>query len=164
MEVKSISLATFVLRNHTEELCGNSFPKSLVSALCMTLGPAVTAFRERPSEKWCPFIMVDAIYTKVHEHCRICFKGLRIAIGLNEQGNLEVLGFRCAGSETEAGWTAFSGVERPWFDLGGYRFAMRAGDGHPRPEPITRCGRECFFPVFRTSKWKLHPDDGLASS
>jgi transposase-like protein len=30
-----------------------------------------------------------------------------IAIGLNEHGYLEVLGFRYADSETEAGWTEF---------------------------------------------------------
>ena len=51
--------------------------------------------------------MVDAIYTKVRENGRIRSKGLMIAIGINEQGYREVLGFCCADNETEAGWTAF---------------------------------------------------------
>lgn len=35
------------------------------------------------------------------------FQGLMIAIGINERGNREILGFCSADSETEAGWTAF---------------------------------------------------------
>jgi putative transposase len=91
----------------TEELCGSSFSKSTVSALCSALDPAVTAFRDRPLECRYPFVIVDAIYTKVREDGRIRSKGLMIAIGINEQGCREVLGFACADSETEAGWTAF---------------------------------------------------------
>jgi len=91
----------------TEELCGSSFSKSTVSALCSALDPAVTAFRVRSLEQRYPFVVVDAIYTKVREEGRIRSKGLMIAIGINEQGCREVLGFACADSETEAGWSAF---------------------------------------------------------
>ena len=107
MEMVVTGVSTRKVAAITEELCGSSFSKSTVSALCMTLDPAVTAFRERPLEKRYPFVMVDAIYTKVRENGRIRSKGLMIAIGINEQGYREVLGFCCADSETEAGWTKF---------------------------------------------------------
>ena len=111
----------------TEELCGSSFSKSTVSALCMALDPAVTAFRYRPLEKRYPFVMVDAIYTKVRENGRIRSKGLMIAIGINEQGYREVLGFCCADSETEAGWTAFF---RELKDRGLSQVEMVVSDSH----------------------------------
>jgi putative transposase len=41
------------------------------------------------------------------EEGRIRSKGLMIAIGINEQGYREVLGMRCADSETEASWAEF---------------------------------------------------------
>ena len=138
MEMVVNGVSTRKVAAITEELCGNSFSKSSVSALCMTLDPAVTAFRERPLEKWYPFIMVDAIYTKVRENCRICSKGLMIAIGLNEHGNREVLGFRCADSETEAGWTEFF---RELKDRGLAQVEMVTSDSH---KGLVRAVKQCF--------------------
>ena len=91
----------------TEELCGCTFSKSTISSLCAALDPAVDAFRGRPLEKRYPFVMVDAIYTRVREDERVRSKGLMVALGVNEEGKREVLGFQCADSETEAGWTSF---------------------------------------------------------
>lgn len=107
MEMVVNGVSTRKVSAITEELCGSAFSKSTVSALCSALDPAVTAFRDRPLECRYPFVVVDAIYTKVREDGRIRSKGLMIAIGINEQGYREVLGFSCADSETEAGWMEF---------------------------------------------------------
>ncbi|MEA4928897.1 MAG: IS256 family transposase [Candidatus Limiplasma sp.] len=138
MEMVVNGVSTRKVAAITEELCGNSFSKSSVSALCMTLDPAVTAFRERPLEKGYPFVMVDAIYTKVRENCRICSKGLMIAIGLNEQGNREVLGYRCADSETEAGWTEFF---RELKGRGLVQVEMVISDSH---KGLVRAVKQCY--------------------
>lgn len=107
MEMVINGVSTRKVAAITEELCGSTFSKSTVSALCSALDPAIRAFRDRPLEQRYPFVAVDAIYTKVREDGRIRSKGLMIAVGINEEGHREVLGFHCADSETEAGWAEF---------------------------------------------------------
>lgn len=51
--------------------------------------------------------MVDAMYVKIHENGRIQNKALMIAIGVNEKGHREALGFDPRDSETEIGWKLF---------------------------------------------------------
>lgn len=51
--------------------------------------------------------MVDAMYLKVREDGRVQSKALMIAIGVNEEGYREVLGFDLWDSETEIGWKLF---------------------------------------------------------
>lgn len=75
--------------------------------LCKGLDDAVEIFRNRPLPKQYPFIMVDAMYLKVREDGRVQSKALMIAIGVNEEGYREVLGFDLWDSETEIGWKLF---------------------------------------------------------
>jgi putative transposase len=107
MEMVVNGVSTRKVSTITEEMCGSSFSKSTVSALCSALDPAVSAFRSRPLDRHYPFVMADAIYMKVREEGAVRSKGLMTAVGVNEKGIREVLGFCCADSETEAGWTSF---------------------------------------------------------
>ena len=91
----------------TQELCGSSFSKSTVSKLCQSLDPIVEAFRNRTLSKSYPFVIADAIYLKIREEGRVRSNALMIAIGVNEEGYREVLGFEIADSESEIGWGNF---------------------------------------------------------
>ncbi len=91
----------------TQELCGTSFRKSTVSALCQGLDATVRAFRQRPLKKRYPFVLVDAMYIKVREGGRVRSKALMIAIGVNHEGYWEVLGCECWDNETHLGWKEF---------------------------------------------------------
>ncbi len=87
----------------TRELCGTSFSKSTVSALCQGLDATVQAFRQRPLKKRYPFVLVDAMYIKVREGGRVRSKALMIAIGVNHEGYREVLGCERWDNETHPG-------------------------------------------------------------
>jgi len=91
----------------TEELCGKKFSKSTVSALCKKLDPIIEAFRTRPLKYHYPFLVVDAIYVKVRDNGRVRTRGLLIAIGINEEGYREDIGFQPANSESESSWGEF---------------------------------------------------------
>jgi len=67
----------------------------------------VSAFRNRPLQKHYPFVIVDALYTKVREDGRVRSKGVLVAIGVNEHGYREVIGFDIDDSESEDSWGAF---------------------------------------------------------
>jgi putative transposase len=109
MEMVINGVSTRKVESITEELCGKKFSKSTVSTLCKSLDPMVNAFRTRPLESHYPFLMVDAIYVKVRENKRIQSRGLLIAIGINEEGHREVVGFQLANSESENSWGEFFG-------------------------------------------------------
>ncbi|HBH13304.1 MAG TPA: IS256 family transposase [Clostridiales bacterium] len=100
-------VSTRKIEKVTEELCGKSFSKSMVSDLCKKLDPIVEAFKKRPLEADYPFVMVDAIYIKVRENGRVQSRGLLIAVGINDDGQREVIGFGLANSESETSWSEF---------------------------------------------------------
>lgn len=107
MEMVLQGVSTRKVTQITQELCGTRFSKSTVSELCKGLDEAVQAFRNRPLEKRYPFLMVDAMYLKVREDGRVQSKALMMAIGVNEEGYREVLGFDLWDTETELGWKGF---------------------------------------------------------
>ncbi|MPM25381.1 IS256 family transposase ISPeth3 [bioreactor metagenome] len=106
MQMVIDGVSTRKVENITEELCGKSFSKSMVSDLCKKLDPVVEQFRNRPLEKHYPFLMFDAMYLKVREEA-VKSRGLLISLGVNEEGIREVLGFRVANSESEQSWGEF---------------------------------------------------------
>ncbi|MDW7662634.1 MAG: IS256 family transposase [Bacillota bacterium] len=107
MEMVVNGVSTRKVENITEELCGRKFSKSTVSALCERLDPLVKAFQNRPLESHYPFLVVDALYLKVRVDHRVQSRGLLIAIGVNEEGYREVIGFQIANTESENSWSDF---------------------------------------------------------
>lgn len=107
MEMVVQGVSTRKVQEITETLCGTSFSKSTVSALCRDLDPIVEAFRNRPLERHYPFLIFDAIYMKARDDQRVKSRGFLIATGVNEEGNREVLGFEIADSESEESWSNF---------------------------------------------------------
>lgn len=107
MEMVLQGVSTRKVSAITEELCGKSFSKSTVSALCEALDPAVEAFRNRPLHKHYPFVIVDALYTKIREAGRVRSKGVLVATGINEDGYREILGLNIDDSESEQSWGNF---------------------------------------------------------
>ena len=110
MEMVVNGVSTRKVTQITEELCGVSFSKSTVSALCAQLDPLVTAWNDRPlSEQAFPFVLVDALVLKVREDERIRALSGLLAIGVNAAGAREILGLQLGDSESEASWSSFLG-------------------------------------------------------
>jgi putative transposase len=107
MEMVVNGVSTRKIETITQELCGKKFSKSTVSSLCKKLDPIVHAFRTRPLESHYPFLIVDALYVKVREDNRVQSKGLLIAVGVNEEGYREIIGFSVANTESESSWGEF---------------------------------------------------------
>jgi putative transposase len=107
MEMVVNGVSTRKIETITQELCGKKFSKSTISSLCKKLDPIVHAFRTRPLESHYPFLIVDALYVKVREDNRVQSKGLLIAVGVNEEGYREIIGFSVANTESESSWGEF---------------------------------------------------------
>jgi len=142
----------------TEELCGKKFSKSTVSALCKKLDPIIEAFRTRPLKYHYPFLVVDAIYVKVRENGRVRSRGLLIAIGINEEGYREVIGFQLANSESESCWGEFfsSLKERGLKNVDLVTSDEHKGLVNAVKRHFQGAGWQRCQPIFRRTFWIIH--------
>ena len=81
--------------------------KSQVSRLCAEIDERVHAFLDRPIEGDWPYLWIDATYVKVRSSGRIVSVAVIIAVAVNTEGGLEVLGMAVGPSEAEPFWTDF---------------------------------------------------------
>jgi putative transposase len=81
--------------------------KSEVSRLCQELDERVQAFLERPIEGDWPYLWIDATYVKAREAGRIVSVAVIVAVGVNTDGQRQVLGMKVGASEAEPFWTEF---------------------------------------------------------
>jgi len=103
MEMYVEGVSTRKVKDITEELCGTSFSKSLVSRLAGELDAELERWRSRPlGEKAYPYLFVDARYEKARVDHRIVSEGVLIVYGVNEDGYREILGVEVADTESEA--------------------------------------------------------------
>jgi putative transposase len=81
--------------------------KSQVSRLCETLDAEVERFRQRPLEGGYPYVWLDATFVKVRDGGRVVSMAVVVAIGVNGDGQREVLGLDVGPSEDGAFWHQF---------------------------------------------------------
>mgnify|MGYP000921125597 CR=1 FL=1 len=91
-----------------ENLCGKNYSKSFVSTLTKNLDEEVKLWCNRDlSNLKYPYLLVDVIYIKVRENHRVVSKACHIAIGINEEGRREIIGFKISEKESEDTWSLF---------------------------------------------------------
>ena len=104
MEMVVNGVSTRKVSRITEELCGASFSKSTVSALCLGLDERVKCFNERRLEGQYPFVIVDALFIKAREGDRVVSRAALVASGVRSDGYREILGVRIGDSENFSTW------------------------------------------------------------
>jgi len=102
MEMYIEGVSTRKVKEITEELCGTSFSKSLVSSLAGSLDAELEAWRERRLEATYPYVFVDARYEKVRAGHRVVSQGVLVVSGVREDGFREILAVEVADTESEA--------------------------------------------------------------
>lgn len=107
MEMVVQGVSTRNVQKVTQELCGESFSKSTVSEICKELDVPVKQFKERLLPDKYSFIITDAIYLKAREDHRVRSKALHIAVGINDTGHKEIIGFEVYDSEKNNTWKNF---------------------------------------------------------
>ncbi len=91
-----------------ETLCGTSFSKSTVSALCKELDGEIRQFMTGPLDGIdAPFLMIDATYFKAREDHRIVSKAFMVALAIKKDGLREVIGFNVYDAEDNYSWEHF---------------------------------------------------------
>jgi putative transposase len=91
----------------TEELCGHSFSASAISNINKGLDAALARFAARQLDDPYPYVILDARYEKVREDGVIRSMAVQIAIGINWEGQRQVLGVELANRESQSSWKEF---------------------------------------------------------
>ncbi len=103
MEMYVEGVSSRKVKDITEELCGTSFSRSLVSSLADQLDAELDGWRKRPLEsKAHPYLFVDARYEKVRVDGRVVSQGVLIVSAVREDGMREILAVEVADTESEA--------------------------------------------------------------
>jgi len=103
MEMYVEGVSTRKVKDITEELCGTSFSKSLVSSLAGSLDAELEAWRSRRLEAEAyPYLFVDARYEKVRVEERVVNQGVLVVSAVRDDGFREILGVEVADTESEA--------------------------------------------------------------
>lgn len=104
MEMVVQGVSTRKVSAITEELCGASFSKSTVSALCVGLDARVRGFNERRLDGEYPFVLVDALFIKCRDDDRVVMRAALVVSGVRRDGMREILGVKIGNSESFATW------------------------------------------------------------
>jgi putative transposase len=103
MQMYVEGVSTRKVKEITEELCGTSFSKSLVSQLASGLDSELEAWRSRRLEAEAyPYMFVDARYEKVRVDGRVVNQGVLVVSAVRDDGMREILGVEVADTESEA--------------------------------------------------------------
>jgi putative transposase len=103
MEMYVEGVSTRKVKDVTEQLCGTTFSKSLISSLAGRLDAELEAWRSRPLEaKAYPYLFVDARYEKVRVDGRVVSQGVLVVSGVRDDGYREILAVEVAHTESEA--------------------------------------------------------------
>ena len=91
----------------TEELCGHGFSASSISQINKTLDATLARFAGRRLEEPYPYLILDARYEKVRDNGVIESRAVQVAIGINWEGQRQVLAVELANRESETSWKDF---------------------------------------------------------
>ena len=91
----------------TEELCGHTFSASAISSINKGLDAALARFAARQLDDPYPYLILDARYEKVREDGVIRSMAVQIAIGINWEGQRQVLAVEMANRESQSSWKEF---------------------------------------------------------
>lgn len=105
MEMYLEGVSTRKVKDITEELCGTSFSKSLVSSLAGRLDSELQAWGNRrleEAEAYPSYLFVDARYEKVRVDGRVVSQGVLVVSAVRDDGMREILAVEIADTESEA--------------------------------------------------------------
>jgi putative transposase len=92
------------IRDHIADIYGIEVPDSMMNQITDKVLPEIAQWRSRPLEEVYSVIWLDAIYYKVREDGMVKKKAVYCALGLDMEGQKDVLGFYIGENESARFW------------------------------------------------------------
>ena len=97
-------MSTRDIQGHVEDLYGVSISPELVSRITDTVADEVTAWQSRPLDAVYPILFLDALFVKIRDSGSIRNKAVYLALGVNLNGDKELLGLWIEQNEGAKFW------------------------------------------------------------
>lgn len=97
-------MTTREIQGHLEELYGTEVSPTLISTVTDAVLDEVTQWQNRPLRSIYPIVYLDALFVKVRHEGRVVKKAVYLALGINLDGEKELLGLWIARSEGSKFW------------------------------------------------------------
>jgi putative transposase len=92
------------IQGHLEEIYAVEVSPDLISSVTDAVIDEVRAWQQRPLDRLYPILYLDALVVKVRDQGRVATRSVYVAIGVNQHGRKEVLGFWIAETEGAKFW------------------------------------------------------------
>ncbi|MFM8342573.1 MAG: IS256 family transposase [Methylomonas sp.] len=92
------------IQSHLQELYGTEISSSLISSVTDAVMDEVKAWQARPLDPIYPVVYLDCIHVKVRDNGNVRVKAVYLAIGINLNGEKEVLGLWISQTEGAKFW------------------------------------------------------------
>jgi transposase-like protein len=121
-------VSTRRVQNVLHFMCGSNISSSTVSCIAAELDQQLKQFRSRRlDEHIYPFLQIDARYEKIRIDGRVVSQAVLVAMGINEEGERQILDWRIADSESQESWST---MFRHLKDRGLQGLEMVVSDAH----------------------------------
>lgn len=97
-------MTTREIQGHLEELYGTEVSPALISNVTEAVLEEVRAWQARPLSAVYPILYLDALFVKVREDGRVLKKAVYLALGVNLEGEKELLGLWISQTEGAKFW------------------------------------------------------------
>jgi putative transposase len=104
LSLYSRGLTTREIQGHLEEIYGVEVSPALISQVTDAVMEEVKAWQGRPLDPLYPIVYLDALYVKMREEGQVQNRAVHLAIGINMEGNKEVLGMWSTANEGAKFW------------------------------------------------------------
>ena len=134
-------MSTRDIQGHLEEIYAVEISPSLISEVTEAVMEEVRAWQSRPLDPVYPIVYLDALIVKMRQEGRVENRAVFVALGVNLEGNKEVLGL----------WTSATEGAKLWLQILTRRAARResASKGRIGPDRTAKPRRAGHFDRLR---------------
>ncbi len=97
-------MSTRDIEDHMRDIYGIDVSPSMVSKITDKILPTITEWQSRPLDKIYPIVYLDAIHFKVRKDNRVINKAAYSVLGINLEGQKDILGIWVGESESSSFW------------------------------------------------------------
>ncbi len=104
LSLYSLGMSYRDISNHIEEMYGMDISPAQITAITDKIWPEIEEWRSRPIDDVYPFVWLDALFYKVKQDGQIKSMAAYMILGMNLEGEKELLGIYLAETESAKFW------------------------------------------------------------
>ena len=104
LSMYSLGMSYKDISSHIEDMYGMELSKAQITSITDKVWPEIEEWRTRPLQSVYPFVWMDALFYKVKQDGRIKSMAAYLVLGMNIEGEKDLLGIYLAETESSSFW------------------------------------------------------------